>query len=64
MSSLFSSNRFWMDADARLDCLIIMLIWEELHLALFTMLMDLKSGTCSGLSTQCLTGPPPGRRHN
>ena len=52
------------DADARLGSLIITPTWEEPHLALSTMLMDLRSGTYSGQSTQCLTDPPPGRRHN
>ena len=64
MPSLFSSNRFRVDADARLGCLTTTLILEGPHLEPSIMLMDLESGTCSGLSTQCLTNPPPGRGHN
>lgn len=52
------------DADARVDYLTIMPIWEEPRLGLSTTLTGLKSGTFSGLSTRCLTDPPLSQRHD
>ena len=60
----FLLQSIWANADVRLGCLTITLIWGVPRSELSTMLTDPKYGTFSGLLTLCLTGAPLSQHHN